>query len=191
MPVPLLLGTSSTLASSLVQDPFHTIMQAHYLRSLLTPSGRECWTGNNLNPLQTLASDPSTCNRQCAGNGGQICGGPDRLNLYIRRGQPGKVCQRVANPDVDTLACGIRGFAPPAGARPATPTVDSAAKCAAACAAATGCQSSIWNKTTGLCRIYDVSVWLSIGNVAQFGAGRDHKDVFADDIGCWTCQDGA
>lgn len=42
--------------------------------------GNECWCGNE------LSSRPATdgCNMPCSGNSQEICGGPDRLNVYYR-----------------------------------------------------------------------------------------------------------
>ncbi|KAK4665448.1 hypothetical protein QC763_401844 [Podospora pseudopauciseta] len=146
--------------------------------------GRECWTGNSLS--SEIITD--RCNQPCAGNGGQACGASDKLNLYIQRNRPSRVCSAASTPDVDSLACGIRGFPVPAGSRPVTSTETTAARCAAACASATGCSSSVWDKLSGVCRLYDTGVWASIGdNVST--AGSDFKHVIAHDAGCWVCQD--
>jgi hypothetical protein len=43
--------------------------------------GRECWAGNTfLSPI-TVAST-TDCNMACKGNGGELCGGNNRLSMY-------------------------------------------------------------------------------------------------------------
>lgn len=46
--------------------------------------GNECWCGNE------LSSSPAAdgCNMLCSGNSQEICGGPDRLNVYYRPQEP-------------------------------------------------------------------------------------------------------
>ncbi|KAI5359093.1 putative hem peroxidase, carbohydrate-binding WSC, hem peroxidase superfamily [Septoria linicola] len=43
---------------------------------------QECFCGNEVRNAGTCASDQSTCNMSCRGNRAEICGGPDRLNIF-------------------------------------------------------------------------------------------------------------
>lgn len=43
--------------------------------------GRECWCGV-LPDIQYDINGPSTCNRECSGDSGQICGGLYAFDVY-------------------------------------------------------------------------------------------------------------
>jgi hypothetical protein len=150
-----------------------------------SPTAVECWLGNELNPSSTPA-DPTTCNKICRGSSNQICGGADRINIYTAETVSPLTCTRVANPNVDTLACGIRGFAAPAGSTAAT-TNESTAECASLCSRTSGCASYAYNKDSKACSLYAAGVWASVGGIAS-QAGSDYSHLFLDDIGCWACE---
>jgi hypothetical protein len=149
----------------------------------------ECWLGNELNPLSTSA-DPATCDTPCNGNMSQICGGSARLNLYQRPEPEPTVpltCGRLQNPDMDLLACKIRGFATPAGEHSSFVKV-TIAECASSCASTNGCISYAWEMTSLMCSVYTATVWASIGDLAS-RAGSDYSSTFLDDIACWSCEE--
>lgn len=43
--------------------------------------GNECWCGNSIQ-YNNRAASPAKCDKPCAGDGNNICGGADALNLY-------------------------------------------------------------------------------------------------------------
>jgi hypothetical protein len=54
---------------------------------------QECYCGNSFATGAALASDPTTCNMACAGNAEEMCGGANRLNVYLF---PGDVEEETA-----------------------------------------------------------------------------------------------
>ena len=134
----------------------------------------------------------------CDGNSAEICGGPDRLNLFEATTTPDPDdtpnpdepptvgCKRVADPDLDQFACNVRGFDAPPGIAPVLTPDLTIAECAAACASTTGCGSYAYDRNAKACGLYENGVWFGVGAVAT-AAGANYKNIFLDDIECWTC----
>ncbi|KAL8652676.1 MAG: hypothetical protein Q9226_004173 [Calogaya cf. arnoldii] len=58
--------------------------------------GRECWCGDTLASTSTNATAETQCNKVCPGNTSQLCGGSNRLTLYIHKPEAGSNA-RLAN----------------------------------------------------------------------------------------------
>jgi hypothetical protein len=152
--------------------------------------GNECWYGNALNPIAT-AADPATCNKACAGNLGQLCGGPDRLNLYVFGTGPDPEpepedpeCKLVGNYDYNAIACHVRGFPVPTSDITRTMYANQEA-CAWFCFDfSTFCKSFSWNQQTKECTLYQEAAWTVVGDLA---GSATHKDIYISDRQCFTC----
>ena len=153
--------------------------------------------GNVLNQISSSA-DAGTCNRACAGNAAETCGGPDRLNLYVTKslapptttpggGYDANGCKRTEGtfpPGADDPVCEVRGF--PVDLDGAT-TAASLSKCARMCSDDNGCVVYAWSLSQQMCKLFRTGdVWDAVGTPTQ--GGRDWADLIVEDAGCYTCM---
>ncbi len=191
-----LSGRLNISALSTVCFPLKCLCIFSFKGSQHAHKGSECWYGNDLNPLAT-AADPSTCNKPCAGNSAQTCGGPDRLNLYVAIAEQQDLddldspfpyepddCRRVENVNYNHRACLVRGFPAPTASitRTMYPTME---KCAVFCDDFSSfCNSFSFNAATRECTLYQETTWEVVtpltGSIA-------YKDIFISDRQCWVC----
>jgi hypothetical protein len=151
--------------------------------------GTECWYGSELDASATPASNPATCNQPCGGDGAEVCGGPNRLSLYVvdpDASFPYKPddCHRVNDVDYRYRACMVRGFPAPIASitRTMYPTLE---QCAVYCDTFRSfCNSFAFNVATRECTLYQETTWEV---VAPLVGSVEYKNIFISDRQCWEC----
>jgi hypothetical protein len=141
-------------------------------------SDRDCYACNNLTASTTSTTASTTSS--------------STTTTSSTATPPPTPCTRAPNPDLDRLACNLRGFAQPDIPYAREAPGHTPSTCAALCLSinqvftSDSCTAWYLDATVGKCFMYDsLSVWDALGQTARVGAS--YRNNVMDDMGCWNC----